>query len=481
MRGHCICVLIIILLSKQSTSFSLPDHWVSYFQWLEGFTKEHVLVGFPQVLHPSEMLLSQNAQGMLLMPFLPLLPRVIIWNPLVQFPSLFGQGLSCFTCGRLLVAGRWNTGCRTSTQPRVLHDLESIVMLIANNYRCSNGHNTLSYDPRILSLIPSDTVPFLLSHKSGYTNQLMKIVLGLTEQGNDFSKIVIFIRRSRMNQLSELKKHGQRLLSSTCTSQSLEQLTAVEMLSCVPSRYMLTSVFLQNFFLNKEEQYTQHMRSLSCNGYISLDHTFSVAANIGYFRSDHKWVTQYSSLFIVLNEIGQVLTWKFTKGESYDEVQTLLDGLHQRLIFLRAPVKVIIIDNCCHWKYLLKRTFGDNVKIKLDLFHAVQRVTRTISKRHSLYKAFLREFRMVFRAAGDVADKRTQATPEPNVLTKNIDDFTERWQKISPKLMSSKTLKEISNLKKHIDEGCLSAIPPGHGTNRNEALHTSTHIFIELD
>ena len=76
----------------------------------------------------------------------------------------------------------------------------------------------------------------------------MKIVLGLTEQGNNFSKIVIFIRRSRMNQLSELKERGQRLLLSTCTSQSLEQLTAVKMLSCVPSRYMLTSVFLQNFF-----------------------------------------------------------------------------------------------------------------------------------------------------------------------------------------------------------------------------------------
>ena len=57
-------------------------------------------------------------------------------------------------------------------------------------------------------------------------------------------------------------------------------------------------------------------------------------------------------------------------------------------LFLRAPVKVIIIDNCCHWKYLLKILFGDNVKIKLDLFHAVQRVTRTISKRHSLYNAF---------------------------------------------------------------------------------------------
>ena len=87
------------------------------------------------------------------------------------------------------------------------------------------------------------------------------------------------------------------------------------------------------------------MRSLSCNG--SLDHTFSVAANIGYFRSDHKWVTQYSSLFIVLNEIGQVLTWKFTKDESYDEVQTFPKSSSQsdhyrQLLPLEVPTKNII-------------------------------------------------------------------------------------------------------------------------------------------
>lgn len=79
---------------------------------------------------------------------------------------------------------------------------------------------------------------------------------------------------------------------------------------------MLTSVFLQSFFSSKEELYTTHMQSLSSHGCISLDDTFEVAANIGYFRSDHEWVTQYNSLFIVLNETGLELTWKFTKTES---------------------------------------------------------------------------------------------------------------------------------------------------------------------
>ena len=172
-----------------------------------------------------------------------------------------------------------------------------------------------------------------------------------------------------------------------------------------------------------------------------------MAANIGYFRSDHKWVTQYSSLFLMRLD----RFWHGSLQKTNHDMMTLRPccswmAFTNDWFSLRAPVKVIIIDNCCYWKYLLKRTFGDNVEIKLDLFHAVQRVTRTISKRHSLYNVFLREFRMVFRAAGDVADKRTQTTPEPNVLTKNIDDFTERWQKISPKLMSTKTLKEISNL-----------------------------------
>ena len=43
--------------------------------------------------------------------------------------------------------------------------------------------------------------------------------------------------------------------------------------------------------------------------WISADHTFKVAANIGCMLPDGLWSTQFDSLYIVLNEVGQVLTY----------------------------------------------------------------------------------------------------------------------------------------------------------------------------
>ncbi len=34
------------------------------------------------------------------------------------------------------------------------------------------------------------------------------------------------------------------------------------------------------------------------------------------------------------------------------------------------------------------------------------------------------------------------------------------------------------NIKKHIAQGCLSGIPPGIGTNRNEALHRHLNVYF---
>jgi hypothetical protein len=39
------------------------------------------------------------------------------------------------------------------------------------------------------------------------------------------------------------------------------------------------------------------------------------------------------------------------------------------------------------------------------------------------------------------------------------------------RIVNDNVLKEIECLKVHINKGCLSNIPPGAGTNRNERLH----------
>ena len=160
-------IFLLVLLVAHSASFghslSLPKHWLSYFQWLEKFFKANPLVCLPQVIHPNVMLLSQNEQGKSFISLLPSLPPVIIWRPCQQFPGLFTtKELLCPTCNHRLYEGQWNTG-HSSYQPRIIHDIDTVVVLICITYRCSNGHKILSYDPRIhampwITLIPCDCV-----------------------------------------------------------------------------------------------------------------------------------------------------------------------------------------------------------------------------------------------------------------------------------------------------------------------------------
>ena len=63
-------------------------------------------------------------------------------------------------------------------------------------------------------------------------------------------------------------------------------------------------------FQQNENLYSTHMMNLEVSNCIRLDHTFKVASNIGYLCLDCKWVTLYTSIFIVLNKAGQaILLW----------------------------------------------------------------------------------------------------------------------------------------------------------------------------
>ena len=46
---------------------------------------------------------------------------------------------------------------------------------------------------------------------------------------------------------------------------------------------------------------------------------------------------------------------------------------------------MIMLDNCCMWRAKLKKNFGDEVKVKLDIFHAVKRITTILSKKHPYF------------------------------------------------------------------------------------------------
>ena len=92
------------------------------------------------------------------------------------------------------------------------------------------------------------------------------------------------------------------------------------------------------------------------------------------------WVPQYDSLFIVINQEGKVLTWQLTKGTCFSQIGTLLTDLKER----GSSLKRVYIDDCCKLRRKIYSIFGNDVLVKLDLFHAVKRITTTLRKKNTI-------------------------------------------------------------------------------------------------
>ena len=148
-----------------------------------------------------------------------------------------------------------------------------------------------------------------------------------------------------------------------------------------------------------------------------------ITGNIGLSRQyDHRWITQYSALFCVLNGNGQVVTWRLTLGVSFSDVQDTLLLLKHRLFANGKQVKEFFIDNCCSWRNCLQSVFGKHLKVYLDLFHAVKRISDKIPKRHKLRSECMNHLRMVFRDPVDQGPERKIDTPDPHVLAQQMNE-----------------------------------------------------------
>ena len=476
--------MLILSLLHTAECLSVPKVWQRYLRMLvQQYNSQPC-----HFVTPTNVLGSCSAME-IFYPLLPLLPEVILWEPASQYPCIFPSGIACpfSECNEVLNMHHWNVGQNECSQPRLVHSASKPILLVSGVYRCKNGHQILSHDPRLLQLFSSPhTFPFILTHKSAFVSELVRLSVSMIRHGMHFQQIETMIREQRAESLN----HLQTLSNSNCdldidglcvsVTELCKYLETLYM--TVPSRHIITEFFLSDFF-SKEQYYKNEILSTYCESALSIDHTFKVAAHVGYYRSDGQWVSQYDSLFIVLNEIGEVVSWMFTKSTAFDEVRPLLKDISRRMMIYSGGVKHLYIDNCCMWSDCLKSVFGTNVCIHLDLFHAVQRITRTLSKRHTNYYPCISELKLVFREIGDIGLERKLSTPSPQILTDNIDKFASKWStvtdsEIDTPIIKEKTRKEIQNLKVHIQKGCLSDIPQGMGTNKNEALHRRINPYF---
>ena len=405
------------------------------------------------------------------------LPFVLLWDPLQQYSPYFCDGITCPQCSKPLKRRvYWKCGQSSGLQPRVVHCIEYTVLVVPAVYSCEYEHTVSSTDPSIVNVLRWEQHPFVLLHRTGFTKHFINTIITLLQEGMTISRIELFIAKCRKDYVAHLYLRLKSVLPQGYPlTITVPPLNIIQ--SPVPSNDVICKCFIAHY-LEHRKLYDSSMQMLTANSYISFDHTFKVASNIGFQRADNRWITQYNSVFFVMNEIGQVIAWQLAKSTSIDEVELLLNRLTARLTTASLPV---YIDNCCQLREKLTNIMGTNVLVKLDLFHAVQRITRTISKKHPYFYQCMADLKLVFRQPNDFGSMRKLSTPDSSVMSTNLDSFVRKWEACTHgewNIITENTKKEVSSLKKHAMKGCLSDIPVGAGTTRNEAFHRilNTHF-----
>ena len=105
-------------------------------------------------------------------------------------------------------------------------------------------------------------------------------------------------------------------------------------------------------------------------------------------------------------------------------------------------------------------------------------------KRHPFHVACSADFSTVFRRVDNSGPIRKKPTPTSEEILKNLNQFEAKWKAVTFEdrpILTVKALEEIRKLRKHISKGCLSDIPVGCGSERNENLEKWLRKAVHCD
>lgn len=71
--------------------------------------------------------------------------------------------------------------------------------------------------------------------------------------------------------------------------------------------------------------------------------------------------------------------WRLTRSTDLNEIDDLVLDLNERETISGETLDMILVDDCCHVRNFYHRYF-QQASVKLEIFHAVQRIVRTIPK-----------------------------------------------------------------------------------------------------
>ena len=208
---------------------------------------------------------------------------VIVWTPLEQYSAFtMRQCPKCKLNGDMQFRAGWTDGCSTD-QPRLLHCVNSNVILVSRIYSCSNNHRVLGHNPDLIRQIPTSLVPFHLWHVAGFTETLINYIDNLCHVGLAMQQIETILAGNWAHMFFNLKEEYLQMRSPTqvvdfpqCEDKS------VRFWRLCPTRHSIEACFLHNFWLHENIFNSLMTQSTIPVGqpWMSLDHTFRSVSNI---------------------------------------------------------------------------------------------------------------------------------------------------------------------------------------------------------
>ena len=115
---------------------------------------------------------------------------MILWSPYEQFSQL---NFSCPKCSKTIQVPlspiEWTY--TSNRQPRLIHCLNTNILLISRVYQCSNEHVILGHHPDLVNHVRESgmecSIPFLLWHQTGFS-------ITLTEHIEQFIASVVSLQ-----------------------------------------------------------------------------------------------------------------------------------------------------------------------------------------------------------------------------------------------------------------------------------------------
>lgn len=118
-----------------------------------------------------------------------IIPRILLWDPLNQYPKLLKSKIICQLHNSLFIPGNWRV--KKTIQPRWIYDKSGPILLIMRSYICKCGNNSshmvLSGEKIITDQLPECIdIPFRLSHRAGFSTDLQEEIV------QRFVKLLLF-------------------------------------------------------------------------------------------------------------------------------------------------------------------------------------------------------------------------------------------------------------------------------------------------